>query len=427
MKLINTIPAALIVTSFGVGAITIDGELDDWGKLALDQASESLALKNEDQNIIFAFKQLSNDIYVPVINEDITTFIPIRKPVILWLDADNDPSTQIYDNHFSKGAEVIFSNINDIEGEVYYNGRIYKNGENGVIIRSNSNHTVYEALIPKTLIGKHINLLDEPRIWFTYESQENGKLSPFKARYSNRVTSFSANFNPVAETYDDSGRITSYSSVPGNMYGMSVSQIQNYAALAAAVEKVESVDKAIEGGGVIGVSIISGEVLLGGLSVGIYEDRNGYGLYGEVEGGPSGLNLQVDGFYAPNSTIEDVEEWSVNVKTVGQIPGRFDISTGVPIRNDGLLGRGSTINAELTILGVDLNVPNLTTVTYMQAVQLLPKEEPQGSNDSSTGDSDRNSGSSNNGGGSSGGGTSTNPPGNGPNSGRGPGGYTPMD
>ncbi|CCO59900.1 hypothetical protein VIBNI_B0062 [Vibrio nigripulchritudo] len=170
------------------------------------------------------------------------------------------------------------------------------------------------------------------------------------------------------------------------MFGMTPSEISDYAALAKAAEKVESADRAIDGGGVIGVSL-GGEAIVGGAGLGVYEDKNGYGLYAEFEGGPSGLNLQVDGFYAPNATIEDVEGVSVNVKTAGQVPGRVDISTGIPIRNDGLLGRGSTINGELTVLGTDINVPNMTTVTYLSAKQLVAKTEDSSNTATSSGGS----------------------------------------
>ncbi|CCN38463.1 conserved exported hypothetical protein [Vibrio nigripulchritudo SO65] len=402
MKLINIIPIALILTSFGASSITFDGSLSDWGKLSLNQSTESLALKNEERNIIFSFRQKESVKFIPIITDGITTFIPVRNPVIVWIDADNDTSTQIYENHFSKGAEVIFSNVNDRKGQIFYNGRRYKNGEGGVKIASNSDYTVYEVLIPKSLINRHINLLDKPRLWFTYESKENGKASPIKSKYSHQVRSFSANFNPVVETYDSSRNPTSYSSIPGNMFGMTPSEISDYAALAKAAEKVESADRAIDGGGVIGVSL-GGEAIVGGAGLGVYEDKNGYGLYAEFEGGPSGLNLQVDGFYAPNATIEDVEGVSVNVKTAGQVPGRVDISTGIPIRNDGLLGRGSTINGELTVLGTDINVPNMTTVTYLSAKQLVAKTEDSsntatssgGSNNGDSGSDRRDSGSDN--------------------------------
>ena len=89
------------------------------------ELKEHISAKDDVDNISFSYYRKGGFDWIPIINNEVTFFVQQRKPVFIWIDADNDPSTQIFNSRLSKGAEIIFSTANDIEGSIYYNGKIY--------------------------------------------------------------------------------------------------------------------------------------------------------------------------------------------------------------------------------------------------------------------------------------------------------------
>lgn len=323
----------------------------------------------------------------------------------------------MFQSYFSKGADVIFSADRIRSGEVIIMGKSYTHGNEGVLIASNDTYTTYEMKIPKGLIGRYTNYLNSPKVWIAVAPTSNDFDGGLKAANRSKVT----NMRALPERYRniEDGDVARYARQFPN-FGMNAHDLQAYVAVAKATELVEKADQAE---GLVGVGG-SADLFVGTVAVGVYYDEgDGFGGWAQTTSGPTGFSLNADGWVAPYAEREHVEGLSLDVKV--PLMGPLSLSHSSPIRDGQVVpvGRGHTYNASLTIRGLSLPLEQTVSVSRMWLEPFNDPDLPSDDGDSSSsGTSGSDSDSSHNGGG-----TSTNPPGNGPDSGRGPGGYTPMD
>lgn len=326
------------------------------------ELKEHISAKDDVDNISFSYYRNDGFDWIPIINNEVTFFVQKRKPVFIWIDADNDPSTQIFNSRLSKGAEIIFSTVNDIEGSIYYNGKIYQDGQHGVKILASDNYSYYDVSIPKELVSDYWYYLQNPKVWFAFEPENKGNSSTSASNFNRKIKMMKSQSSiirlaPKSQSY-----------MSNNFFNIPSENLASYAELAEIEHAISDADLNFDEGGVIGVGV-GAEGAIGGVSLGIYEDEIGYGVYSDLQMGPSGVAIQGEGFYSPTGTIEDVAGWSYTVSA-------GHLSTGVPLEN-GLLGYGHTINADFTIWGLDLPIPGIVNVHYLFASRYLYEKQQE--------------------------------------------------
>lgn len=409
---------SIVVSSSSLSAKTVDGLLNDW--IGKKEGIYGVQLYNSEDSIYLTLTLPERDFFIPIQLGELVFFIPNRLPTLLWLDADNNPQTGMLESYFSKGADVIFSADRVRDGEVIIMGKSYTNGNEGVLIASNDTQTTYEIKIPKHLIGRYTNYFNQPKVWITVKPNSNNADSELKVANRSRVTNMKA--LPKKYRHVKGGNVARYTGeLP--FIGMNSNDFVAYVAVAKATELVEEADQTE---GVVGVGG-SADVFVGTISVGVYYDEgDGFGGWGQTTSGPTGFALNAEAWAAPYAEKEHIEGFSLDVKA--PLVGPLSLSQSMPIRDGEVqtFGRGHTYNASLKIRGISLPLSQTVSVSRMW-LEPFNESEISAGNNSSSGSSGSGGGNGGSSTGNSGGGTSTKPPGNGPDSGRGPGGYTPMN